>query len=101
MQKEVAKILLKVQMDDLEDAQMLYEYAEEIREEGDEAIAQAIKQRALHRLEQYSECERSITSVLERARAQGEGASEVLYSEICKEYLSHWYDKVKLKIDEM
>lgn len=102
MHKEIAEILLKIQMDDLQDAQMLYDYAEEIAEHGDMALAQAINTRAKQRLDMYNDCSHSIEAVLERARMNGEAQdTDSMYGAICKEYLNHWFEKTKQKVHSM
>ena len=98
--KKIASMLLKVQMDDLKDADMLVDYAEAATREGDTAIATAMYARAKNRLAQMNECKRTIESVM--ARAESEAAmngtsfsADAVYSELYKDWIDGWENKIK------
>ena len=97
--KKIAEMLLKVQMDDLKDADMLVDYAGIIEAEGDSSIASALYTRAKNRLSQMNECRRTIESVM--ARAEQEAAMngttfsrDGIYSELYINWISTWEEKI-------
>lgn len=98
--KKIAGMLLKVQMDDLKDADMLIDYAEIASREGDSNVANAMYARAKNRLTQMNECKRTIESVM--ARAEQEAAmngvsfsADAVYSELYKDWIDGWENKIK------
>ena len=98
--KKIAGMLLKVQMDDLKDADMLIDYAEIAAREGDSNVASAMYSRAKARLNQMNECKRTIDSVM--ARAEQEAAmngstfsADAVYSELYKDWIDGWETKIK------
>lgn len=98
--KKIAGMLLKVQMDDLKDADMLIDYAEIASREGDSNVASAMYSRAKNRLAQMNECKRTIDSVM--ARAEQEAAmngvsfsADAVYSELYKDWIDGWENKIK------
>ena len=102
----IAEIVLKLQMDDLKDAQMLSDYAEEVKQIGDTAIASALNNRAKSRLNLMSECERTIAALMQRIKDENaingtEISEENLYSELYKKYLNYQSEKVREKIENL
>ena len=95
--KKIAEMLLKVEMDDLNDADMLADYAEKIKECGDMSLAQAMMARAKQRLSQMEECARSVETVLSRDG----GDMHSTKSDIYESYIDAWKHKVKAKIEAM
>lgn len=101
--KKIAGMLLKVQMDDLKDADMLIGYAEEAEREGDASIASAMYSRAKTRLNQMNECKRTIESVMMRAQQEaavtGETVStDSIYSELYNDWINSWEEKLRSKM---
>lgn len=101
--KKIAGLLLKVQMDDLKDADMLIGYAETIAKEGDTATASLMYSRAKSRLSQMNECKRTIESVMLRAEqeaaANGETIStDGIYSELYNDWINSWEEKIRAKM---
>lgn len=96
--KKIAEMLLKVEMDDLNDADMLADYAEKIKECGDMSLAQAMMARAKQRLSHMEECSRSVETVLAR---DGGNDMHSMKSEIYEGYIDAWKHKVKAKIEAM
>ena len=56
LNEDIIEILLQVQMDDLKDAKMLYNYAEELKDEHETILADKMLTRAKTRLQQYHDC---------------------------------------------
>ena len=103
---KIAEILLTLQMEDLNDADMLADYAKEIEELGDVAIAQAIANRAKTRLSQMAECDHSIKLLMQRVQsdmaAKGETFNEdSLYSNLYKKHVDRSAEKVRKKLEVM
>lgn len=101
--KKIAGMLLKVQMDDLKDADMLIGYAEAAEREGDTAVASAMYTRAKNRLAQMNECKRNIDSVMNRAEQEAamNGVSfspDAVYSELYKDWIDGWEEKIKSRM---
>ena len=101
--KMIAGLLLKVQMDDLKDADMLADYAAAIAAEGDTSIATALYSRAKSRLSQMNECKRTIDSVMMRAEQEasmtGESMSvDGVYAELYKDWINSWEEKIRSKM---
>lgn len=98
--KKIAGMLLKIQMDDLKDADMLMDYAEAIAREGDSATASAIYSRAKTRLNQMNECKRTIENVMMRAEQEaamnGESVSTTgIYAELYNDWINSWEEKLR------
>ena len=98
--KKIAGMLLKVQMDDLKDADMLIDYAEIAAREGDTSVASAMYARAKSRLAQMNECRRTIDGVMVRAEQEAAMNGEVfsadaVYSELYKDWIDGWENKIK------
>jgi DNA-binding protein H-NS len=70
--KKIIEVLLKLQMDDLKDAEMLKDYAEEMKELGEHSIAASLASRAKQRLNQVTECENSIHNMMEKMKIEAE-----------------------------
>lgn len=96
--EKIAYILMKVQSDDLKDAEMLADWAEEVKQAGDMSIASALASRAKTRLNQMSECERSIESVLSRTNDDG---TMVDFKSLYTKHLNHMAEKLKNRLNEM
>lgn len=101
--KKIAGMLLKLQMDDLKDADMLIEYAEEIAKEGDASIASTLYSRAKTRLNQMNECKRTIESVMMRAEQEAAATGEAvstsgIYSELYNDWINSWEEKLRSKM---
>lgn len=101
--KKIAGMLLKVQMDDLKDADMLIGYAEAAEREGDTAVASAMYTRAKNRLAQMNECKRTIDGVMSRAEQEAaiNGVSfsaDAVYSELYKDWIDGWEEKIKSRM---
>lgn len=99
--KRIAEIVLKVQMDDLADAQMLAEYAHEVSMLGDNALAQSMAQRSKMRLSQMSECERAVGTVMQRIEAEGTESAESVYKELLEKHLEYSAEKVHRMLEEL
>lgn len=101
--KKIAGMLLKVQMDDLKDADMLIDYAEEAKREGDASIASAMYTRAKQRLSQMNECKRTIDSVMMRAEQEASSMGETfnkdgIYSELYNNWINSWEERLMAKM---
>ena len=101
--KKIASMLLKVQMDDLKDADMLVEYAQAIANEGDSSVAASLYSRAKSRLSQMNECKRTIDAVMMRAEQEaavnGEAVSTAgIYSELYNDWINSWEEKIRSKM---
>ncbi len=101
--KKIASMLLKLQMDDLKDADMLTTYAMNIANEGDTNIATALYARAKARLNHVEEDKRTIESVMMRAEQEAAmngtpmNTSDV-YAKITKDYVDEWEEKIRRKM---
>ena len=101
--KKIAGMLLKIQMDDLKDADKLAECARAIAEEGDTSIASALYARAKTRLNQMAEDKRTIESVMMRAEQEA-AANGIpisigdIYKEITTEWVDSWEEKIRSKM---
>lgn len=98
--KKIAGILLKVQMDDLKDADMLMDYADAVAREGDSATASALYSRAKTRLNQMNECKRTIENVMMRAEQEGAMNGEPvstdgIYAELYNKWIDSWEEKLR------
>ena len=98
--KKIAGMLLKVQMDDLKDADMLIDYAEKIAAEGDTSIANGLYTRAKTRLSHMEECKRTIDSVMMRAEQEASVngttfKADGVYGELYKDWINSWEEKLK------
>lgn len=100
---KIAGMLLKVQMDDLKDADKLVEYATMAENEGDTNTASALRARAKARLNQISEDKRQIENVM--ARAEQEAAMNGttisvndIYADVTKSWISEWEEKIVRKM---
>ena len=97
---KIAGMLLKLQMDDLKDADMLVSYAKAIESEGDSNIASALYQRAKARLNHVEEDKRTIESIMMRAEQEAAmngttmNASDV-YAKVTKDYVDQWEEKIR------
>ena len=101
--KKIAGMLLKVQMDDLKDADMLVDYAEAAEREGDAAIASAMYARAKTRLSQMDECKRTIGSVMMRAEQEAAVTGEPIstsgiYADLYNDWIYSWEEKLRSRI---
>ena len=101
--KKIAGMLLKVQMDDLKDADMLMDYAEAAQREGDSAVASAMYARAKNRLAQMNECKRTIEGVMSRAANEaamnGESFSvDAVYKELYTDWIEGWEEKIQSRM---
>lgn len=101
--KMIAGLLLKLEMDDLKDADMLVEYADKIAAEGDTTTSTAIYSRAKTRLNQMTDCKRMIESVM--ARAENEAAMngetfhpDKIYAELYNDWINSWEEKIRAKM---
>ena len=98
--KKIASMLLKVQMDDLKDAEMLLDYGEAAEREGDTAVASAMYTRAKNRMAQMNECKRTIESVMMRAEQEAAingtpmNSSDV-YMQLTKNYVDEWEERIR------
>lgn len=99
--KKIMEILLSVQMDDLNDAEMLAHYAKEIHEAGDADIARALATRAKARLAQMSDCQRTIEVVMQRIVAEGAESTDGVYKELLENYVEKNAEKIKEMIESM
>lgn len=98
--KKIAGILLKVQMDDLKDADMLMDYADAVAREGDSATASALYSRAKTRLNQMNECKRTIENVMMRAEQEGAMngepvSTDSIYAELYNKWIDSWEEKLR------
>ena len=101
--KKIASMLLKVQMDDLKDADMLVDYAEAAEREGDTAIATAMYARAKNRLAQMNECKRTIESVMLRAEQEAAATGETvstagIYADLYNDWINSWEEKLRARM---
>lgn len=101
--KKIAGMLLKVQMDDLKDADMLIDYAEIIANEGDASVATAMYNRAKSRLAQMNECKRTIESVMMRAEQDAAMNGETvnkdgIYAELYNNWINSWEEKLRSRM---
>lgn len=99
--KKIIELLLSVQMDDLNDAEMLAHYAHEIQEAGDADIARAIATRAKARLAQMQDCKRTVEIVMQRIIAEDNETTDELYKELFEKYIEKNAGKVKAKLECM
>lgn len=99
--KKIMELLLSVQMDDLNDAEMLAHYAREIHEAGDADIARAIAARAKSRLAQMADCKRTIEVVMQRIVAEGGESTDGVYKELLENYVEKNAEKVKGMLESM
>ena len=101
--KKIASMLLKVQMDDLKDADKLVDYARIIAEEGDTSIASAFYARAKTRLNQMNEDKRTIEAVMTRAEQEAAMNGNTIslndiYADVCKDWVESWEEKIRNKM---
>lgn len=96
--EKIANILMKVQADDLKDAEMLADYAEEMKNAGDMALASALAARSKARLSQMYETDRSIKNVLARVTEMGE---VIDFQSLYEKRLAHSAEKLTEKLNRM
>ena len=101
--KKIAGMLLKVQMDDLKDAEMLLDYGEAAEREGDTAVASAMYTRAKNRLAQMNECKRTIESVMMRAEQEAAATGEPIstagiYADLYNDWINSWEEKLRARM---
>ena len=101
--KKIAGMLLKIQMDDLKDADKLTECARSIAEEGDTSIASALYARAKTRLNQVEEDKRSIEAVMMRAEQEAAAngipmTAGDIYKDITTEWVESWEEKIRSRM---
>lgn len=94
---KIAQILLKIQMDDLNDARMLAEYAHEIADAGDAAVSAAVASRAKARLSQMHECTHSVRNVI--SRMESEGNMPDVYASLYKTHVEHEGEAIRKLIE--
>ena len=99
--RKIVELLLSVQMDDLNDAEMLAHYASKIHEAGDTEIARAMASRAKARLTQMGDCKRTIDIVMQRIAAEGDGTEEGMYKELLEDFVDKRAEKVRGMLDSM
>ena len=101
--KKIAGMLLKIQMDDLKDADKLVDYARMIADEGDTSIASALYARAKTRLNQVEEDKRSIEAVMMRAEQEAAAngipmTAGDIYKDITTEWVESWEEKIRSRM---
>ena len=101
--KMIAGLLLKLEMDDLKDADMLVDYAEKISAEGDTTTASAVMTRAKTRLNQMTDCKRMIEQVMARAEQEAAMSGETfhpdkIYAELYNDWINSWEEKIRTKM---
>ena len=101
--KKIAGMLLKIQMDDLKDADKLVEYARIIADEGDTSVASALYARAKTRLNQMAEDKRTIESIMMRAEQEAAAngipmTTGDIYKDITMEWVESWEEKIRSKM---
>lgn len=74
--KKIIKMLMKVENDDLKDAETLADYAEKMRQAGHPAMAQKLAARAKSRAGHYMEDDKEIRDMMERMKGSGEDAPQ-------------------------
>lgn len=92
--RKIAEMLLKVEMDDLTDAEMLAGYAHEASVMGDTSIAAALAARAKQRLSYMEECKRSIETVLKRIEAEGGENADNVYKELLERHIESTVERI-------
>lgn len=97
--KKIAEKLLVVEMDDLQDAEMLAEYAHEINAMGDAAIAGSLAQRAKMRLQHMAECKRTVETVIARLEAEGMEAPGSVYKDLLDSHIEKQIARVHSLIE--
>lgn len=103
---KIAEILLTLQMEDLNDADMLADYAHEVEIYGDAGIAQSIAGRAKTRLSQMAECDHSLKLVMQRIQAEKQATGEEynedsLYSNLYKKHVDCTAEKIRKKLENL
>ena len=96
----IAELLLNVEMDDLKDAGMLAEYAEQAEDIGDSAISQALIARSKNRLALMNECQNSIKNLMTRDGHEMT-AIESVYEELLKKYTENEAERIRLKLENI
>lgn len=101
--KKIAGMLLKIQMDDLKDADKLADCARMIADEGDTSIASALYARAKTRLNQVEEDKRSIEAVMMRAEQEAAAngipmTAGDIYKDITTEWVESWEEKIRSRM---
>lgn len=104
--QKIAEILLKIQMDDLKDAEKLADYADEVKELGDVSIASALSSRAKARLNNMAECENSIKAVMQRVHYDAMGSGEKfdengIYHDLFKKHINHTAERIRQRLNMM
>jgi hypothetical protein len=94
MHEKLIEMILKVQMDDLTDAKMLIEYAEDAKTLGAINLANSFAARAKTRLNNMSECENTLHNML-REHDDDSG----LFSRLYHRYITAEHEHIKKKID--
>lgn len=74
--KKIIKMMMKVQADDLKDAEMLADYSEKMRHAGHTAMAQRLMSRAKMRASHYMEDDKEIRDMMDRMKGSGEDAPQ-------------------------
>lgn len=96
------KALYKAMYDDLKDAEMMIEYAHEIREENpeDKNLADELAKYASFRLNHFMEFHKHFQTEAKKMPAvTGETVSMCMWEET-HEHIEEWYRHIKSKIDK-
>lgn len=95
--RKIAMILLKVEMDDLADAEMLADWAKEIEAAGDMGLAGNMRIRAKNRMTQADECKRTFYTVSQRSEP---GEMDDFYKDMLEMHLMETHERVRNKLAE-
>ena len=90
-EKKLLKMLIKMQSDDIKDAEMLAEYAEKAKSSGHTALAQRFASRAKMRASQYEEDESELREYLKKTK--GENAPNSVQSQCLELMLESQQEK--------
>lgn len=99
---KLLEMMVKVQMDDLTDADMLIDYAKKAEIAGSMEMYQKFAARAKARIQSYDSCTAEIDSIVQRMKSENPAAEEkaVLY-DIQSMYVNDWKERIKDRLAVM
>lgn len=99
---KLLEMMVKVQMDDLTDADMLADYAKKAMDAGSMDLYQKFTARAKARIQSYENCTEEMDAIIQKMKAEDPTMDEksVLY-DIQNMYVHDWKNRIKDRISVM
>lgn len=94
MHDKLIEMVLTTQMDDLNDAKMLLDYAEQAKMLGSPTLANSFATRAKYRLNNMSDCDHTLHSML-----QHDDADNHVFATLYHKFISAEQERLKRRLD--